>query len=393
VDKRRTLFFIIAFSTFVTLGISGGLLNIAWTFMQDTFDVQLDALGVLLLCSTTGSLIAAFGSGALIGRFGLGRVLFMGTLLEIIGLMGYVLAPTWYVLLLLTFVMYMGRATLDAGMNNFVSAHYGSSAMNWLHAGWGLGLTIAPAVITFILINLGLSWRVGYVVMAGVTGILAVIFALTMPRWNLSKQKQGDAETAKPENASMWETLLQPMVRWSILLFFVYGGIEVGTGQLANTLLVEGRGIAQEVSSLWISFYWGSFTAGRMLVGLIALRLNDRTILKGCFGMALAGAVLLTLPGYAGLIGLALIGLGLSAIFPILIAQTPSLVGQRHAPNTIGFLVGFASFGAAVLPGVFGFLAQRFGLETISHGILVNAVAVLLLYLWLARREVKVQPA
>jgi fucose permease len=267
--------------------------------------------------------------------------------------------------------------------------------MNWLHAAWGMGLTVAPAVITFIILTLGFSWRAGYILMAGIMVLPAIIIAATIPHWNLKKQKQGDDALSDIEIASMWETLLNPMARWSILLFFVYGGIEIGTGQLANTLLVEGRGIAQETSSLWISLYWGSFTVGRMVVGIIALYINDRRMLQGCFSLALIGAMLLSLSGYPilSLAGLMLIGLGLSAVFPILISQTPALVGQRHAPNAIGFQVGITGFGAAILPGIFGLIAQRFGLEVIGYGILVNAILVLLLYLWLSHLETRMKPA
>ena len=109
---------------FIALGAMGGLLNVAWTYMQVTFDVKVSAIGVLLVGGTVGSLMAAFGSGAVIGRFGIGRVALAGALLVSAGLLGFALAPTWPALVAIMFVMYIGRGTLDAGMNNFVSAHY-----------------------------------------------------------------------------------------------------------------------------------------------------------------------------------------------------------------------------------------------------------------------------
>ena len=57
--------------------------------------------------------------------------------------------------------------------------------------------------------------------------------------------------------------------------FFVYGGVELGTGQLANTLLIESRGTCRKVTaSSWVSVYWASFTVGRITMGLLALRLR-----------------------------------------------------------------------------------------------------------------------
>lgn len=385
-DKTRL--FAIAVLIFIALGVIGGLLNVAWTYMQVTFDVNVSAIGVLLVFATTGSLIAAFGSGALIGRFGIGRVALAGALLVTAGLVGVALSPAWAALVAITFVMYMGRGTLDAGMNNFVSANYDSAAMNWLHASWGVGLTAAPGIATFIIVTLDQSWRAGYAVMAVVALVLVALLAATRRRWDApDPPPQGDAPLPA-RGATMRETLGQPVALWSIALFFVYGGVEIGTGQLVNTLLVESRGMAQAIASLWLSFYWGSFTVGRILIGALALRLDDRAILRASTAVPIIGTILLVLrgPGVLNLAGLVLIGLGLAAIFPILIAQTPGRVGRAHTANAIGFQVGFAGLGAAILPGLFGLATEPFGLEAIGYGLLINAVVLFALQRWVAAR-------
>lgn len=384
--KKRL--FAIAVLIFIALGAVGGLLNVAWTYMQVTFDVKVSAIGVLLVCGTVGSLMAAFGSGAVIGRFGIGRVALAGALLVSAGLLGFALAPTWPALVAIMFVMYIGRGTLDAGMNNFVSAHYDTAAMNWLHASWGMGLTVAPGIATFIIVTLDQSWRAGYGLMAGVALGLVVLLAATRRHWD-APDPAGQADAPRlARHATMRETLAQPVARWSIALFFVYGGVEIGTGQLTNTLLVEGRGVAQEIASLWLSFYWGSFTVGRMLIGVLALRLKDRAILRASTALTLAGTALLVLRGVEvlNLAGLVLIGLGLAAIFPILIAQTPQRVGRAHAANAIGFQVGFAGLGASILPGLFGLATEPFGLEALGYGLVINAIVLLALERWVAAR-------
>ena len=384
-QPNKTRLFAIAVMIFIALGVMGGLLNVAWTYMQVTFDVKVSAIGVLLVFATTGSLIAAFGSGAVIGRFGIGRVALAGALLVTTGLAGVALAPAWAALVAITFVMYMGRGTLDAGMNNFVSANYDSAAMNWLHASWGVGLTAAPGIATFIIVTLGQSWRAGYAVMAAVALVLVALLAATRRQWDIAPQAGAPLAARR---ATMREILRLPVARWSIALFFVYGGVEIGTGQLVNTLLVESRGVAQEIASLWLSFYWGSFTVGRILIGALALRINDRAILRASTLIPIAGTALLVLRGAAifDLAGLILIGLGLAAIFPILIAQTPGRVGRAHTANAIGFQVGFAGLGAAILPGLFGLATDPFGLEAIGYGLLINAIVLFALQRWVAAR-------
>ena len=351
--------------------------------MQESFGVPLEALGLLIFIATSGSLTAAFGSGVIIGRLGIGRVILGGVALVAFGLMGYSIAPAWLILLIITFFFYMGRGALDAGMNNFVSAHFGSSEMNWLHAAWGVGLTIAPISMGFLIVTLGQSWRVGYAILALIFVVILGAVIMTLPRWKVmdSPDEQNEPVTTAP----FFETLRQPIVLISVLFFFVYGGVEIGTGQLANTLLTEARGIAPQTASLWVSLYWGSFTAMRLLVGVIALRVPDNRIMMGSMVIALTGSLVLALDAhpYTGLIGLMLTGAGLAAMFPILISQTPMRVGRQHAPNAIGFQIGIAGMGASLVPTAAGMLADSFGLEIISRLLLVNSVVMVGVYLWL----------
>lgn len=313
----------IAYAVFIAIGMVSGLLNIAWTYIQESFGVTLDYLGILLTVGILGGLVAAFMSGAIIGRFGLRRMLLAGTLLAALGYAGIGLSPVWLILLAFAFIASLGKGALDAGMNNFVSANYGTSQMNWLHACWGIGLTFAPALVTFIVVQYGQSWRLSYILMTGALLLLSGAILLTYGMWHMgtreSKRKVATSSTHEqttPAEAevSISDTLRQPAVLLSILLFFVYGGIEIGTGQLANTLLVQSRGIAQEVSGAWVSFYWGSFTIGRMLVGFLSLRMGDKPLIFLSLGIAFVGTFLLMIHAHETLsfIGLLMIGFGLA---------------------------------------------------------------------------------
>ena len=361
--------------------------------MQPTFDVSLDSLGTLLTAGTLGSLIAAFLSGYFVGRFDIGKVLLGGIILAGIGLLGYAIAPLWLALLMTAFLTSVGKGTIDAGMNNFVSANYGSSEMNWLHACWGIGLTIAPAIVTITVINLNQDWQISYIFMAVIVFGFAGIVAFTLPQWRIHKAKHVETDT-EIIGASISETVKQPIVLLSIIFFFVFGGAEMGTGQLVNTLFVESRGISQETSSAWVSAYWGSFTLGRMIMGILAMRIGDKSLLYLSLVTAVIGALLLlvNLHEILSFIGLLMIGFGLAAIFPILISQTPNRVGIHHAANTIGFQVGFGGLGGAVLSGIAGIFAEKFGIEMISLFIFINAILLFTLYhiiLWWEARNVK----
>ncbi|MDE2858428.1 MAG: MFS transporter [Chloroflexota bacterium] len=385
---EKSLPILIAYLIFIAIGLATGLLNIAWTFIQPTFAVSLDSLGTLLSAAMLGGLIAAFLCGSLINRFTIASVLVSGVVIAGLGMLGYAIAPIWIALLLAAFIASIGKGTIDAGINIFVASNYGASQMNWLHACWGIGLTFAPGLVTFLVLDLEAGWQLGYVIMGGVILLLGLSILITLPLWKLKKTKRSSSEEIASK-APLRETLKRPIVWISLLYFFLYGGIEIGTGQLANTLFVEARGIPQETSSAWVSAYWGSFTIGRMLMGLLAFRLGDRTLLNISFALTVAGALLLfaNVAEFSSFAGLLALGFGLAAQFPILILQTPRRVGAEHASNAIGFQVGCAGLGGAALSGVAGIFAENFAIELISAFIFLGALLSLVIYQLMARWE------
>ncbi|MEL6406268.1 MAG: MFS transporter [Chloroflexota bacterium] len=380
--KQSRLPFVLSLSIFILLGISGGILNIAWTPMQDTFNVDVSAIGILLFFATLGAMIATFVSGTLLTTFRFHTLILVAMGVLAIGMFMMASASTWFILLVVIFITYMGRGVLDAGFNHFFSVNYDTSAMNWLHASWGIGLTVAPFLMTMILVDFGLSWRVGYISIGVIAIVMIVLIASTLSVWSLGETQDANTPETDYPPASPMEAIRQPAIIVSMLIFFLYGGVEIGTGQLANTLLVDGRQVSQEVAGLWLSFYWGAFTVGRILLGWIAMRFADKFLLR--FGMitAIVGAFILAwnpMP-LIGLLGLIAIGFGLSGIFPTLISMTAQRVGQQFSAQAIGFQIGSAGLGASLLPGLIGMFAGQLGLEWISIGILLNAICLFAFY-------------
>jgi len=386
---KKSFPLLVAYLVFIVIGIASGLLNISWTYIQDSFNVSHDSLAVLAPAAMLGGLIAAFLSGSIIGRFSIGPVLVGGMAFAGVGLLGYAIAPAWIVLLSVAFIASIGKGLTDAGLNNFASANYGASEMNWLHACWGIGLTIAPAVVTHFVLYQGGGWQSSYVLVGLVILLIGLVILLSLPLWQM-KSPSGKLKTYSA-GPPLRESLRRPVVIIGLVFFFVYGGVELGTGQLANTLLIEARDLPQAIASSWVSAYWASFTAGRITMGLLALRLGDKTLLNICFGFTVVGAILLFLNwnDVFSLLGLIGMGFGLAAIFPILILQTNRRVGPAHASNAIGFQVGCAGLGGAALSGMGGIFTEYVGPESISVFILVGALLTFALYEFMIRWEIR----
>ena len=380
--NARVLLIGIAYSAFIAFGLSGGLLGVAWPSMRASFGLSLDAVGTLLVATTAGSLLSSFSSGPVVSRIGAGRLLLVASVLMGVGLLGYSLAPTWWVLVLIGVLSGMGGGAMDAGMNTYFAANHSASLMNWLHACFGLGATLGPVVMTTVL-NMGQSWRWGYVVAGVLQGLLALSFGLTLPQWRLAGANSPEARSrSSVDGVRTADTLRLPTVWLGIALFFVLTGVEGTAGQWPYTLFTEARGVAPSAAGMWVSIFWGSLTVGRIVSGFVVDRLGIVSSARlGLIGVILGAAgVWWNVADVVGFLGLALIGFSLAPLFPLLISHTPKRLGAAHAPNAIGFQVAAAGLGLSLVPGLAGVLAESLGLEIIGPFLLLASIATFLLH-------------
>ncbi len=374
---------ILAYVAFISLGMPDGLLGVAWPSIRTSFSIPLDAIGMLLTAAVTGYMTSSFLSGPLITRLGVGRVLAASCALTGVALIGYTFVPFWWMMVLLGVVAGLGAGAIDAGLNTYVAAHFGEGLMQWLHASYGIGVTLGPIIMTLALTSLN-SWQVGYRVVGGFQIALAACFVLTLAMWN---NKDTSAASDEPKRLTdyktpMGETLRQPQVWLSVLLFFMYCGAEVALGTWTYSLLIESRGIAPAVAGLWAGSYWATFTIGRVVAGLYAKRAGVNLLVLGGLGGASLGAVLLWWNPFsaASLIGVALIGFSIAPIFPALMSGTSQRVGEHFAANTIGLQMAATGLGTAVIPSLVGVLARQVSLEVIPVCLLVLFLSLFGLY-------------
>jgi fucose permease len=358
---------LLSFIAFISLGLPDGLLGVAWPSIRETFSLRLDALGFLLIASTTGYIISSFLSGRLIAKLGVGGTLAASCFLTGAGLIGYTLVPQWWMMVALGLVAGMGGGAIDAGLNTYVASNFGEGLMQWLHASFGVGVTLGPIIMT-VGLNWFNSWYWGYRNVGTAQIVLALCFVLTISMWRQTSDHPGQ-ETSRITDYTtpLTETLRHPTIWMSLLLFFIYTGVEVSFGSWTYSLLTLSRGVPTEVAGLWSGSYWATFTLGRFLAGILTRRFGIKKLLVTGQLAALVGALLLWWNPFptASIIAVSIIGFALAPIFPGLVSTTSSRVGDHHAANTIGMQISAAGLGGAVIPGLAGVLAQNISLEAI----------------------------
>lgn len=378
-SKSQVLLVGIAYFSFIGMGLPGAMLGVAWPSIRGTFDLPLDAVGMLLVTEMIGYLVASFYSGPLISKVGIGKLLLASVVLRLIGLLGYSLSPAWWIIVSLGLITGLGGGVLDAGLNTYFATNHSANLMNWLHACFGIGATLGPVVMRAVLSG-GWSWRFGFAIVGLLHVLYTIGFAVTLKRWALkSSGVEDDVET---RNERGLDTLKLPLVWVGVVLFFLFTGVENTTGQWAYTLFTEARSVDPDVAGFWASAYWGSLTVGRIIFGLVTDRLGVTRSLRLVMIGAMCGAILIwgNFTGWLSFVGLALMGFSVSPLFPLSISATPGRVGAEHAANAIGFQIASGGLGFSLLPALAGVLAENVGLEVIGPFLLVAAGVMFLLH-------------
>ena len=372
---------VLALTAFIALGMPDGVLGVAWPSVRAGFSLPLDAVGLLIVASTTGYLTSTFLSGLLVARMGIGLLLAASCALTGVGLIGYTVVPAWWMMVLLGTAAGLGAGAIDAGLNTYAAAHFSPGLMQCLHASYGVGATLGPVIMTAALSTMN-SWRTGYIILGGFQLILAISFALTLPVWSIKTAGEDAPPRLTDYKTPLGKTLRHPGAWLSMLLFFLYTGSEFSLGTWTYSLLTESRGIRPEVAGLWAGSYWATFTAGRFAAGLYAGRLGVDRMVRGSLLTALFGALLWwwnPAPA-ANLAAVGLIGLAIAPIYPALTTGTSRRVGVSHAANTIGMQMAAGSLGCAIIPALIGVLARRISLEIIPFAIACIFTALLALH-------------
>ena len=372
-NNHRLQIIALAYITFIALGLPSGALGVAWPSIRDAFQVTDAEFGILLIPVTIGYLSASVLSGPTVTRLGIGLTMIVASFISMLGIVGYGLAESWWILVGFGLIFGLGQGIVDSGLNLYFAHNFSPRLMNWLHASFGLGAALGPLVMTR-LIALDLSWRWGYIIFAILQLVLALSFLLTRRFWIIQSSDvvQDDTEAAAPP---LQTSIQQPLVLISVLLFFIFTGIETIAGNWGFTLLTESRAVDAITAGEWVSLYWWSFTLGRIAFGFVADHLPANKSIQACLLLVLVGGGLLTINvnHAVSFIGLVLMGFSLAPIFPLLITTTPKRLGI-HATNAIGFQIGAAGLSLAALPAVAGVLATRTSLEIIGPYLMIATI-------------------
>ena len=380
--RRKILLLVIIYLGYISLGLPDKILDAAWIPMSESLGVPLRYGGfvatVVALCSS----VSASASGLILRKIGTGRLLAVCGAVTGLSLVGCGFSPWFATLLAFAVPLGFGQGAIDTGMNFYVSKHYSSRDMSWLHCCWGVGATLGPLIASVFLQSTG-SWRSAYFAIGAAQVLLAVFFCSTIGLWDRARRDE-EAEDREAAAASSMDKL-EGKCRFSldfwlcVLIFFLYCGIEAGVGLWGCAFLTRARGMSLNAAQYIVTAYWGALTAGRFLLGFTADRLGNRLLstVAGAGVLLAAGLLLIPVAGVLPSAALLLVGFSLAPVYPCLMHEATRRGFNDATAAALTGLQGAASMiGIMVVPPLIGYAGDLISMEALPVFAAVQAAVM-----------------
>lgn len=357
------LLLVVIYMSFISLGLPDSMLGAAWPMIYPTIGADVSMAGFISMTACIGTVISSLSFSKIARHFSTRAITSVSIFVTSLALFLISKATSIYMMLPISLLLGLGGGCVDSALNNYVSLHYSTGAMSFLHGFWGVGTTIGP-ILLGILIPLGYTWRTGYVSLSAIQGVILILSLLAFPLWKL-KEKESQKEGISEDNTkvvSTKEAIKRNGAVYALLGFFAYCALENTIMVWNATYMVSGGLLESKAASFSSLFFWG-MTIGRIMTGFVADKYGD-AFMNRVGGVVLILAIILTpiVPVEFFWIVLLLLGLGCAPFYPMMMHQTPRLYGVDASPSLIGLQMASAYVGSTLAPPVFGFISKYLGM-------------------------------
>jgi len=249
------------------------------------------------------------------------------------------------------------------------------AALSILNLQWGIGaIACAPLVM--------LAQRHDAAsVLLYALGASSAVVAMILTGMNL-EPAQTDEREEQPK-LGLREGISRRSTLSLAALFFLYVGSENSVAGWVASLTKRMNSDSADVWALAPMFFWGGLIAGRALVPMLPLRRFERKLLASGLILAAAGiCLLLRARTFANVaVSVTAAGLGLAAIYPILVAWLVKAFGERS--RRIGAIMfALAGMGGAIMPWFVGLTST--GTGSLRAGLFVPLAGCLAMLAFIA---------
>ncbi|MBX7535070.1 sugar MFS transporter [Qipengyuania sp. GH1] len=371
------------FGLFFIFGGITSLNDVIIPKLKELFTLNYTQAMLVQFCFFTAYLVIGIPGAKLVKRLGYMRGAVAGLLTMMVGCLLFIPASqtaTYGIFLFALFVLASGVVIVQVVANPLISllgpqrtAH---SRLTFAQAFNSLGTTVFPIVGSIVILgslaNVSADQLSGAELTAyrqaeseaiwqGYLGVACLIALVALAVWLFRNRLQGEKHEASSGLAG-FDLLKRSRFGYGALCIFVYVGAEVSIGSIIINYLAQDRVLGQPESVIgWmIGLYWGGAMVGRF-IGSYFLRIFSpgKILAFNATGSILLIIISALSSGELAAYSLLAVGLMNSIMFPTIFSLACEKLGPRAADGS--GIINVAIFGGAVVPLLFGVLADTSG--------------------------------
>jgi MFS family permease len=353
--------------------------------IRDELGASIEAMGLVLLGLSIGSMIGILGAGALVRRLGTRPLILLGGALPVIGMVlvallapAQVPAGVWAGLFLIGF----GSGVAEIGLNVEAAAverHIGRPVVPVLHACFSLGTVVGGVVgiaMTAARTPVAVHLLVGAVVMAA----LAAFAARNLQPLPRAAAQTDGADAAETVGASRVTTatrrsVITVQLALVAVITLAMAFAEGAASDWLPLLMTTDHDAPEAVGSLAFTGFALAMLVGRSAGNPLVTRLGRGRVVRLCAAVGGIGVLLVVVSPspVVTAIAAAVWGLGIALGFPLAISAAGDHPTDGDRRVSVVATAGYIAF--LVGPPLLGFVGEHLGLQAAMLVPLVLLVA------------------
>ncbi|MCI7040005.1 MAG: MFS transporter [Mollicutes bacterium] len=356
---------IVIYLIFISLGLPDSFIGSCWPTISEYFKINRDFQGIFSLIVSFFTIASSFLTIKLTKYLKNYGVIAISIGLTISGLIIIGFSDNYYLLLLAAIPLGFGGGAIDSILNSYVSLHYKAIHLNFLHAFWGIGAFISPLIIGSFIVD-PRGFKDAAFVLSIIQTTILIITLSTLVLWvkvdkiyNIDSRNTTNSENNK-ENIGFFNTFKLRGVIFACITFFSYIAIESLAYSWFTSLCVFGMNIDNDIASKYLSLFYIAISLGRVISGLLSIKIKDKNLIRIGEGILLIGIILLTFKFNFVFMPIALfiIGLGCGPIYPSIVHSTVDKFTSKYSSAVMSIQIGFAYMANISVAPLFGILGN-----------------------------------
>lgn len=357
------LLLIFIYLIFISLGVPDPFVGSCWPAISATFDLAKDAQGILTILLSVFTILSSFCTtkiNRILKPFG---TVAISIGLTIAGMFMMAYSTSFLMMCFACIPFGLGAGAIDTTLNNYVAVNYKAIHLNWLHAFWGVGTIISPLITAGFLTNPE-GWRTAGMILGIIQAVILVITLASAPVWfKMEKElsRGSTQENIEEKPLGFFKTFKIRGIIFAIIGFFCYCALEQTAYIWFTSMLVFNMNIAEDLAANWLSLFFVGLVVGRLLSGVVSLKISDKNMIRIGEGILLVGIILfmLTFEPIIMPIAICLIGFGCAPIYPAIIHDTPNRFTVKYSASVMAVQVGCAYLSNVTIVPLFGVIGEK----------------------------------